>query len=81
MFTENAFIRKKKRNEVIARCFFGLMAAAMVIPLILILGYVIIQGAPSLSWEFLTTNPRLGGIRGGIWSALVGTIYIVTISL
>ena len=32
MFTENAFIRKKKRNEVIARCFFGLMAAAMVIP-------------------------------------------------
>jgi phosphate transport system permease protein len=42
---------------------------------------VLVQGAPSLSWEFLTTNPRLGGIRGGIWSALVGTIYIVTISL
>ena len=81
MFTETPFVRKKQRTELVAQCFFGGMAAAMVIPLILIIGYVVMQGAPSLSWEFLTTNPRLGGIRGGIWSALVGTIYIVAISL
>ena len=81
IFVETPFVRKKQRRELLARCFFGFMAAAMVIPLILIVGYVVVQGAPSLSWEFLTTNPRLGGIRGGIWSALVGTIYIVTISL
>jgi phosphate transport system permease protein len=81
LFVETPFVRKKERRELAARCFFGAMAAAMVIPLILIVGYVVSQGAPSLSWEFLTTNPRLGGIRGGIWSALVGTIYIVTISL
>jgi len=81
VFTETPFVRKKQRTELVAKCFFGGMAAAMVIPLILIVGYVIVQGLPSLSWEFLTTNPRLGGIRGGIWSALVGTIYIVAISL
>ena len=81
MFTETPFIRKKQRTELVAKCFFGGMAAAMVIPLLLIVGYVVVQGAPSLSWEFLTTNPRLGGIRGGLWSALVGTIYIVAISL
>src|SRR5262245_41291216 len=81
MFTETSFIRKKRRNERIAQCFFGFMSAAMVIPLLLIIGYFVTQGAPSLNWEFLTTNPRLGGIRGGLWSALVGTIYIVTISL
>jgi phosphate transport system permease protein len=81
IFVETPFVRKKQRRELLAKFFFGFMAAAMVVPLILIVGYVIIQGAPSLSWEFLTTNPRLGGIRGGIWSALVGTIYIVTISL
>ncbi|MCF7731139.1 MAG: phosphate ABC transporter permease PstA [Akkermansiaceae bacterium] len=80
-FTETPFVRKKQRAEVIAKCFFGGMAAAMVIPLLLIVGYIVVQGAPSLSWEFLTTNPRLGGIRGGIWSALVGTLYIVAISL
>jgi phosphate transport system permease protein len=81
MFTETPFIRKKQRNEKIAQGFFGVMTASMVIPLVLIVTYVIVQGAPSLSWEFITTNPRLGGIRGGIWSAFVGTLYIVTISL
>jgi len=81
VFVETPFVRKKQRTETIAKCFFGAMAAAMVVPLLLIVGYVIAQGAPSLSWDFLTTNPRLGGIRGGIWSAIVGTIYIVVISL
>jgi len=81
LFAETALVRKKYRRELIAKCFFGAMAAAMVIPLILIVTYIVVQGAPSLSWEFLRTNPRLGGIRGGIWSAVVGTIYIVTISL
>ena len=80
-FTETPFGRKKQRTEMIARWFLGGMAAAMVVPLLLIVGYIVVQGAPSLSWEFLTTNPRLGGIRGGIWSALVGTLYIVAISL
>src|SRR4030095_1547414 len=61
--------------------FCGVISAFMVIPLIIIVTYFIVQGAPSLSWEFITTNPRAGGIRGGIWSAFVGTLYIVTISL
>lgn len=74
-------MRRKLRNEWIARGFFALMAAAMILPLLLIVGYVVYQGSPLLNWEFLTTNPRSGGIRGGIWSALVGTIYIVVISL
>jgi phosphate transport system permease protein len=81
MFTETPFIRKKRRNEVIAKCFFGGMAAAMVIPLFLIIGYIVIQGAPSISWEFLTENPRSGGAKGGIWAAIVGTFYIVFFSL
>lgn len=81
MFTETPFVRKKQRTETLAKCFFAGMALAMIIPLLLIVGYVVVRGLPSLSWEFLTANPRLGGIRGGIWSAVVGTIYIVAISL
>ena len=38
MFTETPFIRKKRRNELVAKVFFGAMAAAMVIPLFLIIG-------------------------------------------
>ena len=60
-FVETPFVRKKRRNEAIARLFFGLMAASMVIPLLMILGYIVVHGAPAISWEFLTQNPRGGG--------------------
>lgn len=81
MFVETAFVRKKYRSEVIAKWVFGFMAAAMVVPLLLIVGYLVYQGAPLISWEFLTTNPVGGMRRGGIWSALLGTIWLVGVSL
>jgi phosphate transport system permease protein len=42
---------------------------------------VIITGLPSMTWEFFTENPRRGGTQGGIWPALVGTLYLIAISL
>ena len=81
MFVETPFVRKKYRQELLARCVFGLMAAAMVVPLIMIVSYLVYQGAPLISWEFLTTNPIGGMRRGGIWSALLGTIWLVGVSL
>ncbi|NOT31039.1 MAG: phosphate ABC transporter permease PstA [Planctomycetes bacterium] len=61
--------------------FFGLMTAAMVIPLLLIVGFVVFKGAPAMTWEFFSTNPRRGGTAGGIWPALVGTLYLILVSL
>jgi len=81
MFVETPFVRKKHRRELLAKCVFGLMAGAMVVPLIMIVSYLVYQGAPLISWEFLTTNPVGGMRRGGIWSALLGTIWLVGVSL
>ena len=81
MFTETPIGRKKRRVELAARAFFGLMSAAMVVPLVLIIGFVVWKGAPAMSWEFFTESPRRGGTAGGIWPALVGTLYLVIISL
>ena len=81
MFAETRFTRKKRRAELIAKCIFGAMALAMIIPLALIIGYLVIKAAPLLSWDFLTTNPTNGMRKGGIWSALLGTIYLVVVSL
>ena len=77
MFQATRLARRKRRAELVAQCFFGFMAMAMVVPLLLLLAYLVVKAWPSLSWEFLTTNPRGGGVRGGIWSAFVGTIYLV----
>ncbi|MCI0743833.1 MAG: phosphate ABC transporter permease PstA [Verrucomicrobia subdivision 3 bacterium] len=81
LFAETPLVRKKQRREWVARLIFGMMAAAMIIPLLLIIGYLVYQGAPLISWDFLTTNPVGGMRRGGIWSALLGTIWLVGVSL
>jgi phosphate transport system permease protein len=80
-FVETALIRAKKRNERIARIVFGGMALAMIAPLILIVSYLVVQAWPLLTFDFLTENPEGGMRRGGIWSALLGTIYLVGTSL
>lgn len=81
MFQETPAVRRKLRNERLARCFFGLMTAAMVLPLLFIIGLIVIKGMPALTWEFFSENPRRGGTAGGIWPALVGTLYLIAISL
>ncbi len=64
-----------------AKWIFGAMAAAMVIPLLLIVGYLVVRAAPSLSLEFVLEVPKRGMTEGGIWPAFIGTIYLVFISL
>jgi len=61
-------------------CFFA-MAMLMIIPLIGIIGYLVVTAAPSLNWQFLVQAPTHGMLEGGIWPALIGTIYLVFISL
>src|SRR5688572_24942155 len=64
-----------------AKLIFGAMSFVIVVPLVLIVGYLVKEAWPLLSWDFLTTNPTGGMRRGGIWSALLGTIYLVSTSL
>jgi phosphate transport system permease protein len=80
-FAETPMGRRKRRLELVAKSIFGLMALAMVVPLICIVSYLVVRAWPLLSWDFLTTNPTGGMRRGGIWSALLGTIYLVGLSL
>jgi phosphate transport system permease protein len=50
--------------------------------LIVIIGYVLIQGLPGINWEFLSTNPS-GGLsgEGGILSTVVSTLYLIGVTL
>lgn len=60
-----------------------LVSAAMVAavtPLMLILGYIAVLGAPTLSWDFLTHSMNgVTGARpgGGVYHALIGTAWQV----
>ncbi|WCJ59760.1 phosphate ABC transporter permease PstA [Fontisphaera persica] len=81
LFTETPLVREKLRRQKIAKVIFGAMSVGMILPLLLIIGYLVERAWPSLSLEFLLDVPRAGMTEGGIWSALVGTIYLVIISL
>ena len=81
MFTETALVRKKKRTEAVARTIFFFMALLMILPLFLIIGYIFYKAFPALSVDFLLTNPKNGMRAGGIWAPLLGTFYLVIISL
>lgn len=81
IFTETPAVRRKLRQEAAAKWIFGAMAAAMIVPLVLIVGYLVVRAAPSLSLEFVFDVPKRGMTEGGIWPAFIGTMYLVFISL
>jgi phosphate transport system permease protein len=67
----------RKHIEMVS---FGLIIAATVIVLailVIIVQDIIINGLPALSWEFLTEPPRDLGRAGGIFPAIIGTLYLV----
>jgi phosphate transport system permease protein len=80
-FARTPQVARKEWAQAVAQGIFALMAAAMVVPLLLIVGYLVWLAWPSLGWEFLVDVPRRGMTDGGIWPAFVGTLYLVGISL
>jgi phosphate transport system permease protein len=80
-FSETPLVRRKFRQEAIAKWVFFAMSAAMIVPLLLILGYLIQRAWPSLNLSFIIDVPIRGMKEGGIWPAFIGTIYLVFISL
>ncbi len=49
--------------------------------IVVVVGYllfdIVVKGVPTISWSFLTDLPRKSGAEGGIYPAIVGTIYLV----
>jgi phosphate transport system permease protein len=81
VFTTTSIERWKKVKENIARFVFLGMALALIVPMVAILTYLVVQAWPALSFSFLVQNPQHYMTAGGIWAPLVGTFWLVWISL
>jgi phosphate transport system permease protein len=66
-----------KHIEMISFGFIIAAAVTVLAILVIILGYIIINGFPAISWEFLTQPPKDLGRAGGIYPAIAGTLYLV----
>jgi phosphate transport system permease protein len=75
-----AFGWRRANEKLKQKVAFGAVTAALLAMLSLlglILYYIIANGAPALSWEFLSASPRDIGRDGGIYPAIIGTLYLV----
>jgi phosphate transport system permease protein len=73
--------RGKRIKEAIAFGVFRALSFSVVCILIIILGFIIIKGINAISWEFLTEMPKNGMTEGGIYPAIIGTLYLVAGSM
>jgi phosphate transport system permease protein len=81
MFAATELNIRQRRVEYLAKLLFGMMAVFLIVPVLLILGVLIYLGGPAISVDFLFTAPTQGMTAGGIFPALVGTIWLVAVAL
>jgi len=70
-------MRNPQKSQNIAFFFLFLATLLIVVPVGLIVIIIIQKGIPAINWQFLTDVPRQGMRSGGIFPAIVGTIYLV----
>ncbi len=69
-------IRQKKFANLLSTVTFFLFLPALVI-----IFWLFIKGYPALSWDFVLQDPRSGMTAGGIFPTIVGTFWLVIISV
>ncbi|MEG1585725.1 MAG: phosphate ABC transporter permease PstA [Bacteroidales bacterium] len=73
--------KQKRLSQQIAFFMFRALSFLVVLILVSILGFIIKNGISVMSWSFLTESPAEGMTKGGIFPAIVGTLYLVAGSM
>jgi phosphate transport system permease protein len=66
----------RQTSEKIAFAVLTVLAVAVVVPIVAVVGYIVVQGIGAINWEFLTAFPRNGMKEGGILPAIIGTVLL-----
>ncbi|NVO08384.1 MAG: phosphate ABC transporter permease PstA [Bacteroidales bacterium] len=73
--------RSKRLSERVAFGIFRVMSLLVVGILFVILGFLVIKGFSVISWDFITKMPEDGMTKGGIYPAIIGTLYLIAGSM
>ena len=76
MTTSTNNYSKRKLIERVGMISLSGMTVLTITPIFLIVIFIILNGLPAISWEFITGFPSEGMKAGGIFPAIVGTIYL-----
>ncbi|HMV04361.1 MAG TPA: phosphate ABC transporter permease PstA [Accumulibacter sp.] len=81
LFQASDLNQRNARVQQRFRLLFGLMTLLLITPVLLILATLLVKGGGAISWEFLFTAPTDGMRSGGLFPALLGTVWLVTVAL
>ena len=76
MIQQRTTSESKRLTQKIGFSLLGMVAALTVLPIIAVVAYMIQQGAPAITGEFITGFPSDGMRSGGILPAILGTLYL-----
>lgn len=74
---EDKLARQKKLRQAIAFGILRVLSYTIVAILFVILFFIVVRGFSALSWDFITKMPEEGMTKGGIFPAIIGTLYLV----
>jgi phosphate transport system permease protein len=77
MENEDKITTRKKRSQAIAFGVLGTLSYLVVAILFVILFFIVYKGISVISWDFITQMPDDGMTKGGIYPAIIGTLYLV----
>jgi len=77
---EELHIAKRKRINSVFHGLFLASTLVGVVALLLLLYQVLSQGLGWLDWDFITHNSSRRPERAGIWTALVGTMWLMVVT-
>jgi phosphate transport system permease protein len=67
----------KQHSQKVGFTFIRLITLITILPILGVIVYIIIKGAPAITWKFLSSMPSDGMRAGGILPAIVGTFYLM----
>lgn len=69
------------RSDKIATGIFGAVVGLVCLLVAVLVGGILIQGVPNLSWNFLTSDPEQFQAGGGIGPELFNSFYLLVLTL
>lgn len=79
--TSSIFNKRKRPSDIILYGLIFLFSAAIVAMILYFLVYILIQGIPGLTWDFISTAPNPIEDTVGILPSIINTLYIILLSL
>lgn len=67
---------KRQQVQKVAVGIITGIAVLVVVPILLVIVFIVVNGVGTIDWEFLTAPPRNGMKEGGIMPALLGTVIL-----